>query len=179
MGNLVCGAGPTTPILCTRNTPLSKGGTRPWKSTAPRNCWIKSVPVLSLPKGRHPPQTLFLPPGPGLSGEAARGNAAARSSTLTTTGTRTTGHLLIPTPFLTPSAYLHWPGLSRDHTYLRCGLFHRASTSHHSSKISSSTGVRSSYPSSVTTTVFSTPTAPSPGKTTLGSREKTIPTSKG
>ena len=32
----------------------------------PRNCWIKSVPVLRLPKGRHPPQTLFLPHQAGL-----------------------------------------------------------------------------------------------------------------
>ena len=140
---------------------LSNGGTSPWKSTAPRNCWIKSVPVLSLPKGCHPPQTLFLSHRAGLSSEAAR------------------GHLLMPTPLLTPSAYLDRPGLSRDHSYLTCGLLHRTSTSHHTSKISSSTGVRTSYPSSVTTTVFSTPTAPSPGKTTLGSREKTIPTSKG
>jgi hypothetical protein len=66
MGNLVCGAGPTTPILCTRNPFLSKRGTSPWKSTAPRNCWIKSVPVLSLPKECHPPQTLFLSHRVGL-----------------------------------------------------------------------------------------------------------------
>lgn len=52
-------------------------------------------------------------------------------------------------------------------------------TSDQSSKIAMSTGVRTSYPSSVTTTVFSTPTAPSPGKTTLGSWEKTMPSSNG
>jgi len=61
----------------------------------------------------------------------------------------------------------------------RGGLLRHAPTNDHSSKISSSTGVRTSYPPSVTTTVFSTPTAPSPGKTTLGSAEKTIPTSNG
>ena len=37
---------------------------------------------------------------------------------------------------------------------------HRTSARHHSPKISSSTGVRTSYPSFVTTTVFSTPTRP-------------------
>ena len=164
MGSLVCGAGPTTPILCTRNLPLSNGGTSPWKSTAPRNCWIKSVPVLSLPKGCHPPQTLFLSHRAGLR---------RLDQTL---------HLLPRRAAPGPVALL-----SRGDTGLACGCLsvprshwgrHRTATSHHTSKISSSTGVRTSYPSSVTTTVFSTPTAPSPGKTTLGSREKTIPTSK-
>ena len=80
--------------------------------------------------------------------------------------------------FSSPSAYLDRPGLSRNHSYLTCGPPDRAPTRDQTSKISSPTGVRTSYPSSVTTTVFSTPTAPSPGNTTLGSREKTIPTSK-
>ena len=60
MGNLVCGTGPATPVLCTRNPFLSMGGTTPWNSTAPRNRWLKSVPGLSLSKGCHRPQTLFV-----------------------------------------------------------------------------------------------------------------------
>ena len=32
----------------------------------PKSCWIKSVPVLSLPKGYHPPQILFLSHGGDL-----------------------------------------------------------------------------------------------------------------
>jgi len=161
-GNLARGARPTTPTLCTRNLFLSNGATRPWKSTAPRNCWIKSVPVLSLPKGRHPPrfpshraglrrldQTLHLLPRrapPGGVALLSRGNTGLAG-----------GCLCVP----------------RSHRGLHC-----TPTGDHTSKISSSTGVRTSYPSSVTTTVFSTPTAPSPGKTTLGSSEKTIPTSR-
>ena len=165
MGSLVCGAGPTRPILCTRNLSFSNGGTSPWKSTAPRNCWIRSVPIPSLPKGCHPPQTLFLSHRAGL---------------------RRLGQTLHLLPRRAPPVRVAL--LSRGDTGLTGGYpcvprsdqrLHRAPTSHHSSKISSSTGVRTSYPSSATTTVFSTPTAPSPGKTTLGSREKTIPTSRG
>jgi len=40
------------------------------------------------------------------------GNAADRTSTLTTTGTRTTGHLLTLTSLLTPPSYQHIPVLS-------------------------------------------------------------------
>ena len=168
MGSLVCGAGPTRPILCTRNLSFSNGGTSPWKSTAPRNCWIRSVPIPSLPKGCHPPQTLFLSHRAGLR---------RLDQTL---------HLL---PRRAPPVRVAL--LSRGDTSSACGRLcvprshqglHRTPTGDHTSKISSSRGVRTSYPFSVTTTVFSTPTAPSPGKTTLGSlgsREKTIPTSKG
>jgi hypothetical protein len=66
MGNLVCDTIPTTPTLCTRNLFLSNGGTSPWKRTAPGDCQIKSVPVLSLSKGCHPPQTLLLSYRAGL-----------------------------------------------------------------------------------------------------------------
>ena len=169
---------PTTPVLCTRNPFLPKGGTSPWKSTAARNCFIRSMPVLSLTKVCHPPQTLFVSHPAGPSAEAARGSAPA-SSTLTTTDTTITLHLLTLAPLLTPSTYQHWPGSSRDHSHLTSALLRRAPTRDQTSKISSPTGVRISYPSSVTTTVFSTPTAPSPGNTTLGSREKTMPSSRG
>jgi hypothetical protein len=53
-------------ILCTRNPFSSSGGVSPWKSTAPRSYWIKSVPVLSLAKECHLPQTLFPPHRAGL-----------------------------------------------------------------------------------------------------------------
>ena len=49
-----------------RNPFLSNAGTSPWKDTAARNCWMKSVPVLSLPKGCHAPQTVFLSHRAGL-----------------------------------------------------------------------------------------------------------------
>ena len=165
VGSLVCGPGPTTPILCTRNLFFPNGGTSPWKSTAPSNCWIKSVPVLSLPKGCHPPQTLFVSHGAGLrrldqTPHLLRARAPPVRVALLPRGDTSLagGCLCVP----------------RSHQGL-----HRTPTTDHTSKISSSTGVRTSYPSSVTATVFSTPTAPSPGKTTLGSTAKTIPVSKG
>jgi hypothetical protein len=43
-----------------RNRSLSNGGVSPRKSSAPISHWIKSVPVLSLPTGSHPPQALLL-----------------------------------------------------------------------------------------------------------------------
>jgi hypothetical protein len=83
MGTLVRGTGPKTPALCTRNHQLSKGRTRPRKSTGP--------------------------------------------------------------------------------------------TSYHSSKISSGTGVSTSYPSSLTTAMFSVSIAPCPGKDHLGFQRKDHP----
>ena len=88
-------------------------------------------------------------------------------------------HIMHPEPFLVKERNQPMESHRRKQLLGRGGLLHRDVTHDHTSKISSSTGVRTSYPSCVTITVFSTPTAPSPGKTTLGSKEKTIPVSKG
>jgi hypothetical protein len=54
--------------LYARSPFLSSGGVGPWKNTAPGKRWIQSVPVLSLPKGSRPPQTLHLSPFSGQKG---------------------------------------------------------------------------------------------------------------
>jgi hypothetical protein len=58
-----CRAGPTITVLWTRIPIQSSAGVGPWKNTIPRSYWIKSMPVLSLAKACHPPQTLFLSHG--------------------------------------------------------------------------------------------------------------------
>ena len=164
MGSLVCGAGPMTPILLFTEIlfcPIEEPAYR----SAPRHEPLDQVRACPELAEGMPSASDSIPIAPSTPMSAGSNATSAPTACATRPSSTTVKRRY---EFRLRSSLR-----PRSHQGLR-----RTPTGHHTSKISSSTGVRTSYPSSVTTTVFSTPTAPSPGKTTLGSREKTIPTSK-